>query len=97
LHARYIELAGEVDSSMPEWVLGNVIEGISQLKKTINGSSVLVLGVAYKKNVDDMSESPSVELMELLQAKGAKFPTMICMLLDSRKCTSTVLIWKVQM
>jgi len=71
LHTRFIELAGEVNSSMPEWVLTKIAEGLNNHCKSIKGSKVLVLGIAYKKNVDDMRESPSVAIMEMLRDKGA--------------------------
>lgn len=71
LHTRFIELAGEVNSSMPEWVISKVAEGLNNHCKSIKGSKILVLGIAYKKNVDDMRESPSVEIMEQLRDKGA--------------------------
>ena len=86
VHTRFIELAGEVNSSMPDYVISKVAAGLNQQKKAINGSKVLVLGIAYKKNVDDMRESPSVFLMEKLRDLGAvvdysdphiaKFPKM---------------------
>lgn len=72
LHTRFIELAGEVNSSMPEWVIGKVAEGLNGHCKSIKNSKILVLGIAYKKNVDDMRESPSVAIMELLRDKGAQ-------------------------
>lgn len=72
LNARFIELAGEVNTSMPYWVLGKVVEALNRVGKAVNGSKVLVLGIAYKPNVDDMRESPSVKLMELLQDQGAE-------------------------
>ncbi len=72
VHTRFIELAGEINSSMPDYVVTKVQDGLNQRKKAINGSKVLVLGIAYKKNVDDMRESPSVFLMEKLEAKGAE-------------------------
>lgn len=72
LHTRFIELAGEVNSAMPEWVVGKVAEALNRKRKAIFGSRVLVLGIAYKKNVDDMRESPSVEIMELLEERGAE-------------------------
>lgn len=72
LHTRFIELAGEVNSSMPDWVVGKLAHALNARKKSINGSKVLVLGIAYKKNVDDMRESPSVHLMERLRALGAE-------------------------
>ncbi|HDK38227.1 MAG TPA: nucleotide sugar dehydrogenase [Thiolapillus brandeum] len=72
INTRFIELAGEVNSSMPEYVVSKVAEGLNRHKKAINGSKILVLGVAYKKDVDDMRESPSVEIMEQLQHLGAE-------------------------
>lgn len=71
LHTRFIELAGEINSSMPKWVISKVAEGLNLSKKSINGSKALVLGISYKKNVDDARESPSVEIMELLRGAGA--------------------------
>lgn len=72
LHTRFIELAGEVNQGMPQYVVNKVAEGLNEHGKPIKGSKVLVLGIAYKKNVDDMRESPSVEIMELLRDKGAQ-------------------------
>ena len=72
ISTRFIELAGEVNSNMPRWVVSKVADSLNNRCKPVKGSKVLVLGIAYKKNVDDMRESPSVELMELLQAKGAE-------------------------
>jgi UDP-N-acetyl-D-glucosamine dehydrogenase len=71
LHTRFIELAGEVNSAMPHWVVSKITEALNARSRAIRGSRALVLGIAYKKNVDDMRESPSVELMELLTKKGA--------------------------
>lgn len=71
INTRFIELAGEVNSAMPEWVVSKVGEGLNQHKKAINGSRILLLGIAYKKNVDDMRESPSVKIMSLLLDLGA--------------------------
>jgi UDP-N-acetyl-D-glucosamine dehydrogenase len=71
LHTRFIELAGEINSDMPYWVLGKVTDALNQRGRSVMGSRVLVLGIAYKKDVEDMRESPSVELMELLRDKGA--------------------------
>ncbi|MDH0957196.1 UDP-N-acetyl-D-glucosamine 6-dehydrogenase [Pseudomonas chengduensis] len=70
LHTRFIELSGEVNQAMPEYVLGKLMDGLNDRGQALKGSRVLVLGIAYKKNVDDMRESPSVEIMELIQAKG---------------------------
>ncbi len=72
MHTRFIELAGEINSAMPQWVVGKVADALNERGKAIKGSSILVLGIAYKKDVDDMRESPAVELMELLSAKGAQ-------------------------
>lgn len=71
LHTRFIELAGEVNTAMPEWVINKLMDALNQAGKALSRSRVLVLGIAYKKNVDDMRESPSVELMEILEEKGA--------------------------
>ena len=71
LHTRFIELSGEVNQAMPEYVVSKLVDGLNEHGKALKGSRVLVLGIAYKKNVDDMRESPSVEIMELLEAKGS--------------------------
>jgi UDP-N-acetyl-D-glucosamine dehydrogenase len=71
LHTRFIELAGEINSDMPHWVIGKVTDALNLRGKSVMGSRVLVLGIAYKKDVEDMRESPSVELMEILRDKGA--------------------------
>lgn len=71
LHTRFIELAGEVNTAMPDWVVSKLMDALNDRGIALNGSRILVLGIAYKKNVDDMRESPSVELMEKLQKKGA--------------------------
>lgn len=70
LHTRFIELSGEVNQAMPEYVLSKLMDGLNDSGKALKGSKILVLGIAYKKNVDDMRESPSVEIMELIEAKG---------------------------
>ncbi len=70
LHTRFIELSGEVNRAMPEYVLNKLMDGLNESGKAVKGSRILVLGIAYKKNVDDMRESPSVEIMELIEAKG---------------------------
>ncbi len=71
LHTRFIELAGEVNTAMPDYVIAKVGAGLNKHSKSIKGSKILILGVAYKKNVDDMRESPSVELIEKLNDLGA--------------------------
>ena len=69
---RFIELAGEINTRMPEHVVACVAEALNTVKKPLNGSRVLVLGLAYKANVDDDRESPSYVLMELLKQRGAE-------------------------
>lgn len=71
VHTRFIELAGEVNSSMPDYVVAKVSAALNRARKSVNGSRVLVLGIAYKKNVDDVRESPSVIVMEKLRDLGA--------------------------
>lgn len=71
VHTRFIELAGEINSDMPHWVVGKVTDALNERGRSVMGSRVLVLGIAYKKDVEDMRESPSVELMEILRDKGA--------------------------
>ncbi|HET7922570.1 MAG TPA: nucleotide sugar dehydrogenase [Gammaproteobacteria bacterium] len=68
---RFIRLAGEVNSHMPEWVVDKTAAALNQRGQAIKGSRVLVLGISYKKNIDDTRESPAVEIMELLQKRGA--------------------------
>lgn len=72
LHTRFIELAGEINRAMPEYVFGKLAKALNDRRKALNGARVLMLGIAYKKNVDDMRESPSVEIMELIRAAGAE-------------------------
>lgn len=72
VNTRFIELAGEVNRAMPEWVVGKVADALNTKQKSISGSNILVLGIAYKKNVDDMRESPAVEIMQLLADRGAE-------------------------
>ncbi len=72
LHTRFIELAGEINSDMPHWVVSKLTDALNERSRSVKGARVLVLGIAYKKNVEDMRESPSVELMEILRAKGAR-------------------------
>ncbi|GAB4136452.1 MAG: nucleotide sugar dehydrogenase [Planctomycetaceae bacterium] len=71
LATRFIELAGEVNSRMPEYVISRLTEFLNEHGKPIKGSKICLLGMAYKKDVDDPRESPSFELMELLLARGA--------------------------
>lgn len=71
LHTRFIELAGEVNGAMPDYVVSKTVDALNERGKALKGSKVLVLGIAYKKDVDDMRESPSVLIMEKLRDKGA--------------------------
>lgn len=68
---RFIELAGEINTSMPQYVVSRLMDALNDRKKSLNGSRVLISGVAYKKDVDDMRESPSLKLIKLLREKGA--------------------------
>jgi UDP-N-acetyl-D-glucosamine dehydrogenase len=86
LHTRFIELAGEVNEAMPQYVVDKTVRAFNEAGKSLKGSKVLALGIAYKRDVDDMRESPSVFVMELLRDWGAEvaysdpnvpvFPTM---------------------
>jgi len=69
--ARFIELAGEINTYMPYHVVDAVAAALNRQKKSLNGSKLLILGVAYKKDVDDLRESPSLKIMQLLQERGA--------------------------
>ncbi|WP_350304109.1 nucleotide sugar dehydrogenase [Photorhabdus viridis] len=71
INTRFIELSGEVNSSMPDYVVTKTVLALNKANKSINNSRILVLGIAYKKNVDDMRESPSVHIMERLRDLGA--------------------------
>ncbi|MFA7360709.1 MAG: nucleotide sugar dehydrogenase [Candidatus Kapaibacterium sp.] len=72
ISSKFIELAGEINTSMPFYVVEKVIHALNDHKKSIKGSKILILGLAYKKNIDDLRESPSLKLIELLQDHGAK-------------------------
>jgi len=86
LQAKFIELAGEMNRYMPNWVVSVVTDALNQEGKPIRNARILILGIAYKKNIDDMRESPATMIMEILQDKGAlvdysdpyfkKFPKM---------------------
>lgn len=71
-HTRFIELAGEINTSMPAYVIQQALKALNAHKKAMNGSKVLVLGLAYKPDVDDMRESPSFKIMDLLKQYGAE-------------------------
>lgn len=86
INTRFIELAGEVNRAMPRYVFEKLVSALNDRGKAIKGSQILILGIAYKKNVDDMRESPSVEFMEIVEENGgivsysdphvARFPKM---------------------
>jgi UDP-N-acetyl-D-glucosamine dehydrogenase len=71
LSTHFIELAGEINRDMPEWVVGKVADALNAREKSLKGSRILALGIAYKRDVDDMRESPSVFVMEHLRDRGA--------------------------
>ena len=71
-HTRFIELAGEINTAMPEYVVNRVAEALNSKKKPVNGSKILLLGLAYKADVDDMRESPTYILLDLLKQRGAE-------------------------
>lgn len=71
-HTRFIELAGEINTAMPDYVVGRVVDALNECGKPLKGARILLLGLAYKPNVDDDRESPSYVLMEKLEHKGAR-------------------------
>lgn len=82
-NTRFIELAGEVNEAMPDFVVQSVAKALNQQRKPLNGSKILMLGMAYKKDIDDLRESPSLTIIELLRNEGAEvlyndpyFPTV---------------------
>ena len=82
---RFIELAGHINGGMPHYVVDKVGEALNTQRKAINGSSILILGVAYKRDIDDMRESPALDIMGLLHRDAARrshTPIRTC-----RKCT----------
>ena len=68
---RFIDLASEINSEMPEYVVRKVARALNQDRKAVNGSRILILGIAYKKDIDDMRESPAFDVMRLLEERGA--------------------------
>jgi UDP-N-acetyl-D-glucosamine dehydrogenase len=82
-HTRFIELAGEVNEAMPAYIIQQTIEALNQVRKPVNGSRILVLGLSYKRDIDDLRESPSLPIIEMLRQRGAQvsyndpyFPTV---------------------
>jgi UDP-N-acetyl-D-glucosamine dehydrogenase len=72
ISTKFIELAGEINTFMPYYVVEKASEVLNKFRKSLNGSKVLILGASYKKDIDDMRESPSLKLIEILREKGAK-------------------------
>lgn len=72
VNTKFIELAGEINTSMPYYVVERASEALNMERKALNGSKVLILGAAYKKDIDDMRESPTLKLIEILREKGAQ-------------------------
>ncbi|EMI09527.1 nucleotide sugar dehydrogenase [Anoxybacillus gonensis] len=72
-HTRLIELAGEINNSMPEFVINRCMQVLNEEKKALNGAKVVVLGLAYKKDIDDVRESPALEILDLLNKAGANW------------------------
>ncbi len=71
-NARFIELASEINTNMPRYVVQRVADALNEFEKSIKGSKILVLGVAYKKDIDDTRESPALDIIKLLEEKGAE-------------------------
>jgi UDP-N-acetyl-D-glucosamine dehydrogenase len=69
--ARFIELAADVNTNMPWYVVSKVVDALNERRKSVNGSNILVLGVTYKRNTNDLRESPALDIMKILQDKGA--------------------------
>jgi UDP-N-acetyl-D-glucosamine dehydrogenase len=72
VHTRFIELAGQINTSMPHWVVAKLADALNNHGKSVKGSNILVLGVAYKKNIDDYRESPAIEIINELHGLGAQ-------------------------
>ena len=70
MNTRFIELAGEVNTSMPQFVLNKIVLALNKVSKSVNGSKILILGLSYKKNVDDLRESPALQILDSLKKMG---------------------------
>jgi UDP-N-acetyl-D-glucosamine dehydrogenase len=70
--ARFIELAGEINAGMPEYVVQRIVDALNEREKSVKGSRILLLGVAYKRDVDDVRESPALDVFKLLESRGAR-------------------------
>ena len=71
-NARFIELASEINTSMPYYVVDKITEALNNQERAVRGSRILILGVAYKRNVDDVRESPALDIISLLRQRGAE-------------------------
>lgn len=91
---RFIELAGEVNSAMPHYVIERVQGALNDDGRSLNGSRVLVLGIAYKKNIDDIRESPAAEIIELLRDRGARVEYHDPHMPRFPPCGSTASTWR---
>jgi UDP-N-acetyl-D-glucosamine dehydrogenase len=98
--ARFIELAGEVNSEMPEYVCERIASALNDRERSVKGSRVLVLGVAYKRDVDDVRESPALDILKLLEARGARVgfhdPYVASLALDGQRLRSEELLPAIQ-
>ncbi len=70
-NARFIELAGEINAAMPEYVVSKVVDALNNAKKSVNGSRILIAGIAYKRDINDVRESPALDIFRILEHKGA--------------------------
>ena len=72
MNTKFIELAGEINTSMPKYVVEKIFNALNERGQSIKNSKILVLGLSYKKNIDDIRESPSLEIIDLLLKKGSR-------------------------
>lgn len=93
--ARFIELASDINTEMPYFVTNKIIDGLNRFRKSVNGSNILVLGVAYKKDIDDIRESPALDIIKILKEKGAEVvfndPNVPFVKTDDLKMSSVVI------
>jgi UDP-N-acetyl-D-glucosamine dehydrogenase len=90
INTKFIELAGEINTFQPYYVVERSIEVLNRFKKAMNGSKVLILGAAYKKDIDDMRESPSLKLIEILRERVLKLIIMILLYRNFRRPVNTI-------
>ena len=95
-YARFIELAGEINSKMPEFLVSKIAEALNQNKKSVNGAEILLLGIAYKNDVSDTRESPALDVFRILRDKGARLsyndPYVPEIVIDGKKYMSQRLV-----